>query len=166
MANRVTMGICGQDYTLVADENASYMEKVGARVDKKMRELMDTAHVSRSDAAVLAAINLADELLKNQEAGENLRRAKLNGGEAVNLDFCLVLNFGGFLLGFCLGGCLLLCLQILKELLFVNTGEEDKPFSQSLAAFQGAKGGNGSVLLGFGAQERENLLCRLRNKGC
>ena len=74
MANRVTMGICGQDYTLVADENASYMEKVGAMVDKKMRELMDTAHVSRSDAAVLAAINLADDLLKNQEAGENLRR--------------------------------------------------------------------------------------------
>lgn len=74
MANRVTMGICGQDYTLVADENASYMEKVGAMVDKKMRELMDTAHVSRSDAAVLAAVNLADELLKNQEAGENLRR--------------------------------------------------------------------------------------------
>ena len=74
MANRVTMGICGQDYTLVADENASYMEKVGAMVDKKMRELIDTAHVSRSDAAVLAAINLADELLKNQEASENLRR--------------------------------------------------------------------------------------------
>ena len=74
MANRVTMGICGQDYTLVADENASYMEKVGAMVDKRMRELMDTAHVSRNDAAVLAAVNLADELLKNQEAGENLRR--------------------------------------------------------------------------------------------
>ena len=74
MANRVTMGICGQDYTLVADENASYMEKVGAIVDKKMRELMETAHVSRNDAAVLAAVNLADELLKNQEAGENLRR--------------------------------------------------------------------------------------------
>lgn len=74
MANRVTMGICGQDYTLVADENASYMEKVGAMVDTKMRELMDTAHVSRSDAAVLAAVNLADELLKNQEASENLRR--------------------------------------------------------------------------------------------
>ena len=74
MANRVTMSICGQDYTLVADESASYMEKVGAMVDKKMRELMDTAHVSRSDAAVLAAVNLADELLKNQEAGENLRR--------------------------------------------------------------------------------------------
>ena len=55
MANRVTMTICGQDYTLVADESAAYMEKVGALVDEKMTELMTSAHVSRYDAAVLAA---------------------------------------------------------------------------------------------------------------
>ena len=70
MANRVTMTICGQDYTLVADESAAYMQKVGA----KMTELMEGAHFSRSDAAVLAAINLADELFKQQEGSENLRR--------------------------------------------------------------------------------------------
>lgn len=74
MANRVTMTICGQDYTLVADESAAYMEKVGALVDEKMTELMTSAYVSRYDAAVLAAINLADELYKQQEGGENLRR--------------------------------------------------------------------------------------------
>lgn len=74
MANRITMTICGQDYTLVADESAAYMQKVGALVDKRMTELMDSAHVSRYDAAVLAAINLADELYKQQEGGENLRR--------------------------------------------------------------------------------------------
>ena len=74
MANRVTMNICGTDYTLVADEAAAYMEKIGSLVDEKMRELMDSAHVSRSDAAVLAAINLADELNKAQEGTENLRR--------------------------------------------------------------------------------------------
>ena len=74
MANRVTMTICGQDYTLVADENAAYMEKVGALVDEKMQELMNGGHFSRSDAAVLAAINLADELFKQQEGSENLRR--------------------------------------------------------------------------------------------
>ena len=74
MANRVTMNICGEEYTLVAEENAAYMEKVGSLVDEKMRQLMDSAHVSRSDAAVLAAINLADELNKAQEGTENLRR--------------------------------------------------------------------------------------------
>ena len=72
MANRVTMTICGQDYTLVADESAAYMQKVGALVDAKMTELMDSAHVSRHDAA--AAINLADELYKQQDGSENLRR--------------------------------------------------------------------------------------------
>ena len=71
MANRITMSICGEDYTLVADESAAYMEKVGALVDEKMTQLQEGAHVSRIDAAVLTAVNLADELLK---AAENLRR--------------------------------------------------------------------------------------------
>lgn len=74
MANRITMNICGQDYTLVAEESAAYMEKVGNVVSAKMTELMATAHVSRNDAAVLAAINLADELFKAQDGTENLRR--------------------------------------------------------------------------------------------
>ena len=34
MANKVTMNICGQEYTLVADESAAYMEKVGALVTR------------------------------------------------------------------------------------------------------------------------------------
>ena len=55
MANKVTMNICGQEYTLVADESAAYMEKVGALVDEKMRQVLDALHVSQTDAAVLAA---------------------------------------------------------------------------------------------------------------
>lgn len=77
MANKVTMNICGQEYTLVADESAAYMEKVGALVDERMRQVLDALHVSQADAAVLAAVNLADELLKNQ-AAENLRRQVKN----------------------------------------------------------------------------------------
>ena len=74
MANRVTMTICGMEYTLVAEEDAAYMEKVGAMVDGEMRQLMDGAHMSRDNAAVLAAVNLADELCKAQENADNLRR--------------------------------------------------------------------------------------------
>ena len=77
MANKVTMNICGQEYTLVADESAAYMEKVGALVDERMRQVLDALHVSQTDAAVLAA-DLADELLKNQAAAENLRRQVKN----------------------------------------------------------------------------------------
>ena len=74
MATRVTMNICGEEYTLVADESSAYMEKVGALVDQRMSELMEAAHMGRSDAAVLAAVNIADELFKAQESAENLRR--------------------------------------------------------------------------------------------
>lgn len=74
MANRVTMNICGEEYTFVAEEAPSYMQKVGAYVDEKMNELLTSAKVGRTDAAVLTAANIADELFKEREAGEGLRR--------------------------------------------------------------------------------------------
>ena len=74
MANRVTMTICGTEYILVAEEDAAYMEKIGNMVDAEMQKLMDSAHMSRDAAAVLAAVNLADQLTKAQEGAENLRR--------------------------------------------------------------------------------------------
>ncbi len=73
MANRITVSICGGDYTLLAEENRSYMQKVAALVDGKMSEIMASGRVSRTDAAVLAAANMADELLKQQASTESLR---------------------------------------------------------------------------------------------
>ena len=72
MANRVTMNICGEEYTFVAEESASYMQKVGSYVNGKMEELLAGAKVGRTDAAVLTAANIADELFKEREAGEGL----------------------------------------------------------------------------------------------
>ena len=74
MANRVTKTKNNKKNTLVAEEDAAYMEKVGAMVDGEMRQLMDGAHMSRDNAAVLAAVNLADELCKAQENADNLHR--------------------------------------------------------------------------------------------
>lgn len=73
MANRVVITICGEEYTLVAEETPAYMQKVGATVDEKMTEVMTGAKVGRTDAAVLTAVNLADELFKSQAAAEALR---------------------------------------------------------------------------------------------
>lgn len=78
MENRVTVSICGEDYTLVAEEAPSYMQKVGAYVDAKLSELLSGAKVSRSDSAVLAAINIADELFKERAANDALR-AQIKG---------------------------------------------------------------------------------------
>ena len=57
MANRVVITICGEEYTLVADETSAYMQKVGNCVSDKMTEVM----------------NLTDELFKSQAAAEQLR---------------------------------------------------------------------------------------------
>ncbi len=73
MENRVIINICGEDYTFVAEESASYMQKVGAYVDGKMNEILQDAHVGRTDAAILTAANIADELFKTQAAAEQLR---------------------------------------------------------------------------------------------
>ena len=70
MENRITISICDEEYTFVAEEAPSYMQKVGSYVNDKMSELLDAAKVGRTDTAV----NITDELFKEREAGEALRR--------------------------------------------------------------------------------------------
>lgn len=74
MENRVTISICGEEYTFVAEETPSYMQKVGAYVGQKLDEILLSANASRTDAAVLTAVNIADELFKERESCESLRR--------------------------------------------------------------------------------------------
>ena len=78
MENRITVSICGTEYTLMAEESPAYMQKVAAMVDTKMSEIMAGGRINRMDAAVLAAMNIADEMLKQQGGTENLR-AQLKG---------------------------------------------------------------------------------------
>lgn len=73
MENRVRVTICGMEYTFLSEENPSYMEKVAALVDVKMEEILSGGKVSQMDAAILAAVNLADEMIKQQGNAENLR---------------------------------------------------------------------------------------------
>ena len=73
MANRVVVTICGEEYTFVAEEPSSYMQRVGAYVNDKMAEILDSSKVGRTDAAVLTAVNITDELFKAQSASEQLR---------------------------------------------------------------------------------------------
>ena len=74
MENRVVVSICGEDYTFVAEEAPSYMQRVGSYVSEKMEAVLSGARVGRTDAAVLTAANIADELFKEQAAADQLRR--------------------------------------------------------------------------------------------
>jgi len=72
--NKVTVTIAGQEYTIMAAENAGYMKKVAAHVDEKVNEVLQgSSRVSLTAAAVLAALNVADEYFKEQDNLKALR---------------------------------------------------------------------------------------------
>lgn len=73
MKNKVTVSIAGHDYTLVAVEDEGYVRRCAGLVDGQLREL-ENARLSQVDAAVLAAMNIADQFYREQDSGENLRR--------------------------------------------------------------------------------------------
>lgn len=73
MQNKITVTINDQEYTLVSAEDAAYMEKVAKHVDAKVKEIRAGGKIASADAAILAALNMADEYFKGQEAGEALR---------------------------------------------------------------------------------------------
>ncbi|OPX45850.1 cell division protein ZapA [Ruminiclostridium hungatei] len=79
--NKVVIRIAGKDYTLVGIESDEYIQKVGLYIDRKMNEiLMRNNRLSTSLAAVLTAINVADDFFKTREEEVALRKEK----EAVN----------------------------------------------------------------------------------
>lgn len=72
--NKIRVRISGVDYTLVSTEPPEYIHKVAYIVDKKMNEITKAnSRLSSSMAAILTAVNLADEQLKSIENTDNLR---------------------------------------------------------------------------------------------
>lgn len=83
MRNKVVVTIAGRDYTMVAVEDEAYVRRCAAHVDGQLREIMNS-RISQADGAVLAAMNVADQYFKEQEAAENLRRQIKEGLEEAN----------------------------------------------------------------------------------
>jgi len=69
--NRVAVFIGGRRYVLVTEESEEYMLKIASYVDEKFEEQKQTFRVSETDAAVMAALVMADELFKAKETTNN-----------------------------------------------------------------------------------------------
>lgn len=77
--NKVVIRIAGKDYTLVGTESDEYIQKVGLYIDKKMHEILTrNSSFSTSLAAVLTAINVADDFFKSRENELIIRKEKEN----------------------------------------------------------------------------------------
>jgi len=67
--------IFGSDYNIRATEDPEYIERIARYVDGKMRELQGRGTVTSSTkVAILAAINIADELHKARGDLESWQR--------------------------------------------------------------------------------------------
>ena len=70
-----TVNIGGVNYTVSGYETLEYMQKVGILVDQKLREIKANCFtLDTTMAAVLTAVNFADENIKLYEENEDLRR--------------------------------------------------------------------------------------------
>jgi len=74
MSGRVDVEIFGKVYTVRGDKDPDYVRRVAEFVDRKMREIAQvTDTVSTSRIAILASLNIADELLTILEESEELK---------------------------------------------------------------------------------------------
>ncbi len=72
---RVKVLINGTEYTLVTAEPAEYVQRVAVRVDRAIAELRrDNNHLSTTMLSMLTSINIADQLLRTEDAADNLRK--------------------------------------------------------------------------------------------
>jgi cell division protein ZapA len=83
--NLVEVQIFGHSYTIRGEANQEYILNVAAFVDRKMREVTEKLPVaSLSKVAILASLNIADELFKERAQRETreqqltARAARLN----------------------------------------------------------------------------------------
>lgn len=77
MGTRVKVRIYGQDYTIAGDRDEETIKAIAACVDEKMREIgRNFATNAQGSLAVLAAINVADELFGAREEIAELTAAK------------------------------------------------------------------------------------------
>ena len=73
MPNRISVTIAGQQYTILAEESEEYTQQVAKRADHKIAEAKTVTDASMLNAAVLAALNLADEATKAERDVERTR---------------------------------------------------------------------------------------------
>jgi cell division protein ZapA len=64
----VTVRIYGHEYTLKGEADSDYVQKVARFVDRKMQEVAENSTIaSTTKVAILAAINIADELFRERQ---------------------------------------------------------------------------------------------------
>ena len=71
---KVTLRVAGKEYALVSSDSPAHLSRVASFVDRQISETVFATRASKENAAVLVALNLADELMKAKDENARLRR--------------------------------------------------------------------------------------------
>ncbi len=72
---KVRLTICGTDYVVTTDEAPGYMQELGAQLDARIRNVMNSNdRTSLVMATVMTALMMADEAKKATQTADNLRK--------------------------------------------------------------------------------------------
>jgi len=72
--NKAIIKIAGNEYTVKGSEPEEYLHKLGFFVDKKMNQILENNNMlSTCMAAVLTALNIADDYMKSEEKNNALQ---------------------------------------------------------------------------------------------
>ncbi len=70
----VTIKLNGQSFPIRTDDDQAYLEEVSAFINKKLEEVRrTTGRVETSQIALLALLNITDELFRTREENRRLR---------------------------------------------------------------------------------------------
>ncbi len=71
---KVTLRVAGKEYALMSSDSQEHMARVAAYVDRQITETVFATRIPKDSAAVLVALNMADELMKAQDENARLRK--------------------------------------------------------------------------------------------
>ena len=65
--------IAGEEYRIVSEESSEYMQELAREVDVKLTTILRGSRVSTTQAAILVALQYADDAMKNSGSADSLR---------------------------------------------------------------------------------------------
>jgi cell division protein ZapA len=71
---KTSVFVRGREYTVVSSDPPEYLRRVASYADRKLKEIALTTRLPQAQADAMAAMNLADELMKAQDENQRLRR--------------------------------------------------------------------------------------------
>ena len=73
-ANKVKLNIAGAEYSILAEDDVKYVQALGKALDLAMSNIMKgNSRISTTQAAILAALDFADEAAKSTATADRLR---------------------------------------------------------------------------------------------